>query len=177
MVKNMLVSEVFFSVQGEGPQIGMPTWFIRLSGCNLACDFCLEKHSQIMLAVKPNKQIWKVEIGEKLLTFDIENNKLVETNIQEIFTRDIKELYEIELENGRKVICSEEHPFFVKDKGWIKAENLTNNDLLLYVHFKEKMSFSKRQNYNPMTRPEVNAKKVSNTNDKVIEEGKTYGLQ
>jgi hypothetical protein len=39
------------------------------------------------------------------------------------------------------------------------------------------MSFSKRQNYNPMTRPEVNAKKVSNTNDKVIEEGKTYGLQ
>jgi 7-carboxy-7-deazaguanine synthase len=42
----MLISEVFYSVQGEGPQIGMPAWFIRLSGCNLACDYCDSKYAK-----------------------------------------------------------------------------------------------------------------------------------
>lgn len=34
------VSEVFFSVQGEGPYIGTGHVFIRFFGCNILCDFC-----------------------------------------------------------------------------------------------------------------------------------------
>lgn len=34
------VSEIFFSVQGEGPQLGMPAVFIRLAGCNLGTKIC-----------------------------------------------------------------------------------------------------------------------------------------
>ena len=32
--------EVFASVQGEGPSMGMPVAFMRLSRCNLACVWC-----------------------------------------------------------------------------------------------------------------------------------------
>lgn len=32
--------EIFASVQGEGPSMGMPVAFIRLSRCNLACQWC-----------------------------------------------------------------------------------------------------------------------------------------
>ena len=32
--------EIFASVQGEGPSMGMPCTFIRLSRCNLACEWC-----------------------------------------------------------------------------------------------------------------------------------------
>ena len=32
--------EIFSSVQGEGPSMGMPVAFMRLSRCNLACIWC-----------------------------------------------------------------------------------------------------------------------------------------
>ncbi|MFY9632122.1 MAG: 7-carboxy-7-deazaguanine synthase QueE [Candidatus Cybelea sp.] len=34
------LAEIFYSVQGEGMWTGTPAVFVRLAGCNLACDFC-----------------------------------------------------------------------------------------------------------------------------------------
>ena len=34
------VSEVFYTIQGEGPNSGRPAIFVRLAGCNLQCPFC-----------------------------------------------------------------------------------------------------------------------------------------
>ena len=36
----MLISEIFYSIQGEGDLTGVPSVFIRTSGCNLRCDWC-----------------------------------------------------------------------------------------------------------------------------------------
>jgi 7-carboxy-7-deazaguanine synthase len=36
----LLVTELFYSIQGESTWAGMPCGFIRLSGCNLRCRYC-----------------------------------------------------------------------------------------------------------------------------------------
>ncbi len=36
----MRISELFYSIQGEGKLTGVPSFFIRTSGCNLRCQWC-----------------------------------------------------------------------------------------------------------------------------------------
>ena len=39
------VSEIFYSIQGEGRHTGMPAVFVRLSGCSMNCPFCDTKYA------------------------------------------------------------------------------------------------------------------------------------
>ena len=40
MQTKLQISEIFYSLQGESTFAGLPCIFIRLSGCNLRCNYC-----------------------------------------------------------------------------------------------------------------------------------------
>lgn len=46
----LALAEIFYSIQGEGTWTGTPAVFVRLAGCNLACDFCDTDYSTTSMA-------------------------------------------------------------------------------------------------------------------------------
>jgi 7-carboxy-7-deazaguanine synthase len=51
-MNKLKVVEIFYSLQGEGANSGMPAIFIRLSGCNLNCWYCdTEWHSFVEMSI------------------------------------------------------------------------------------------------------------------------------
>lgn len=40
MTQTLRITEIFFSLQGEARTVGLPTVFVRLTGCPLRCDYC-----------------------------------------------------------------------------------------------------------------------------------------
>ncbi len=42
----MRICEIFHSIQGEGVTMGIPTIFVRLTGCNLDCKWCDTRYAR-----------------------------------------------------------------------------------------------------------------------------------
>ncbi len=64
---SLFVKKIFKTLQGEGPNVGVPSIFIRLGGCNLACDFCdtdFENFSEISLE-KLTNQVKELSLNEQ----------------------------------------------------------------------------------------------------------------
>lgn len=55
----LLISEMFYSVQGEGPTTGIPAVFIRLTHCDLSCGVSRKKMNQLIKddTIQPNTRI------------------------------------------------------------------------------------------------------------------------
>ena len=44
-VPQLRISEIFYSLQGETSRVGLPTVFVRLTGCPLRCAYCDTTHA------------------------------------------------------------------------------------------------------------------------------------
>ncbi len=97
----MFISEIYQSKQGEGRLTGTPSVFVRVSGCNLRCDFCDTPYA----SWAPEGQTFAVnDLVEKVIEFDCEH--VVMTGGEPMIFQKIPELCR-QLSNANKHITIE----------------------------------------------------------------------
>jgi 7-carboxy-7-deazaguanine synthase len=62
----MVINEIFYSLQGEGGLVGVPSVFLRLAGCPLRCKWCDTKYAWPRLA---GTEYAAEEVIEKIASF------------------------------------------------------------------------------------------------------------
>ncbi len=93
----MKINEIFYSIQGEGIQSGLPTIFIRLTGCNLRCNYCDTKY-----AYTKGKELSINEIILKLKKFTC--NTVCITGGEPLINEDILELVNTLSKNNYRIL-------------------------------------------------------------------------
>lgn len=88
---NLNVSEIFYSIQGEGPLVGQPSVFLRLNGCNLRCSWCDSKHTWIDVFDENQILIDTFAVANNLSSF--KSNHIVITGGEPLLQEDA--LYEL----------------------------------------------------------------------------------
>ncbi|MDH7508539.1 MAG: radical SAM protein [Methanomassiliicoccales archaeon] len=93
----MRISEIFYSLQGEGILIGTPSSFVRTSGCNLRCRWCDTTYAQTGEGVEQTID----EIIEKVKGFG--SRYVCITGGEPLLQKDIYKLINKLLENDYEV--------------------------------------------------------------------------
>lgn len=63
----MIINEIFYSLQGEGSLVGVPSVFVRIAGCPLRCSWCDTRYAWGETA---GEDMSIEEIAEKVLSYE-----------------------------------------------------------------------------------------------------------
>jgi RHS repeat-associated protein len=82
-------------------------------------DFkCFAEGSQVIMGDFTRKNIEDIIIGDSVLTYNLETDRFEKNVVQQIETPIHHKLVEVSFKNGEVVISTEDHPYYVKGKGW-----------------------------------------------------------
>jgi len=101
---SLRITEIFFSIQGETSKIGLPTVFIRLTGCPLRCQYCDTSYAfhggEVMLFEDIIRQVTKFNCKDVCVTG---GEPLAQANSKKLL-KDLADLdFQVSLETGGSI--------------------------------------------------------------------------
>jgi RHS repeat-associated protein len=82
------------------------------------------------------KPIEDIEVGDKVLAKDDETGEMAYKEVEWLFQRDVEEIYNITV-GGEVITTTDEHPFWIVGKGWVKSKDVLVGDILTTSNGKE----------------------------------------
>lgn len=102
------INEIFYSIQGESTYAGLPTVFIRLSGCHLRCTYCDTTYAYHE-GEKQNLDL----ILEKVRSYDAKyvcvtgGEPLLQKDVYPLMTKLCDEGFRVSLETSGDISCAQ----------------------------------------------------------------------
>ena len=107
-------------------EVGDVLWRVAKDSANYSFNKCIFEEESVETE-KGRKMLTDVSIGDRVLSYDVENNKdhYVEV-IDKI--RGEREVYEVELHNGKTIRCSLDHKFLTKSGKMKTLKQIISDD-------------------------------------------------
>jgi intein/homing endonuclease len=88
---------------------------------------CVKEDSQIHMHDGTIKQIKDIKKGDIVVSYDLNTKNFVNSEVTSVVIQDMTEhleWYEFEFENGKILVCTEDHPILTTE-GWVCARDIT----------------------------------------------------
>lgn len=90
---------------------------------------CFTPDTRVIMSDNASVPIETIKVGDFVKDHNGNDQKVLE-----VFKYQVdEEILELEFDDGRKVKCTKDHKFLTKNRGWIEAQHLTENDELVQV--------------------------------------------
>ncbi|WP_313732045.1 polymorphic toxin-type HINT domain-containing protein [Cohnella nanjingensis] len=76
-----------------------------------------------VLTDEGEKPIEEIEVGDKVLAKDDETGEMAYKEVEWLFQREVDETYNISV-GGEVITTTNEHPFWIVGRGWVKSKDL-----------------------------------------------------
>ena len=106
---------------------------------NLKYVTCFTAGTEITLLNGDVKNIEDIIVGDEILSYNEKLDKNEIGVVGEIKSHEVNSVIRLTLDNENIIITTEEHPFFVDGKGWVKAVNLQPLDVCKKVDGSESL--------------------------------------
>lgn len=98
--------------------------------CNAECPFCLPPATKILTS-EENKNVENIKIGDLVYSYNETTGNIELKKVSQLFSRVYNgDLIELETEKGI-VKMTPNHKVFTQNRGWIEAEKLNTDDIIL----------------------------------------------
>jgi len=92
-------------------------------------NWCFPAGTKITLSDNSLKNIEDVMVGENVLTYNEETGFNETGVVGDLKKHEVSSVIKLTFDGEKTIITTNEHPFFVKEKGWVKANELQSNDI------------------------------------------------
>ena len=105
------------------------TWpIIKFTG-RIKLHGCVSEDTEVLLSDGSTKPIRDLKVGTSIISFNEETNEFENDIIENVLSEELdKNWVELTLCNDYKLKCTEDHPIYTKNRGYVKAIELTNVD-------------------------------------------------
>lgn len=89
---------------------------------------CIEENETVMTADGLGKRLLDVQAGDKIVTWSEERNQFEIDEVVENWDKGTQNCIKIHFENGKTLTCTPEHRILTKNRGWVEAQDIVEND-------------------------------------------------
>jgi RNA ligase (TIGR02306 family) len=95
-------------------------------------DGCFRVDQKVMRANGEESKISEIEKGDIVLSYDENKKEFVNSEVEDVIvSKNDKNWIRLFFDNGRNVVCTEDHLFLTSNRGWVEAIDIEEEDNVL----------------------------------------------